>query len=89
MNEPKPWADEPTPLVDAEVRRRDDFALANFAPDQSYSSDPDADFARDLERRLRHAYALIGKLRADSDCGDFDENDLEQRLSEIEETLTP
>ena len=39
--------------------------------------------------RLRHALKLVGKLRADSECGDFDEDDLEQRLARIEETLTP
>ena len=90
MNDPKTaWDDEPTPLIDAEVKRKDDFAFANFPPDQSYSSDPEADFARDLERRLRHANALIKKLRADTDCGDFDKDDLEQRLANIEETLTP
>ena len=49
----------------------------------------DADFACDLERRLRHAYALIGKLRADSECGDFDKDDLENRLDELERTLDP
>ena len=82
MNEPKPLAQEPTPLCD-------DKLLSLYDETETRRIAVDADFARDLERRLRHAYALIGKLRADSDCGDFDENDLEQRLSEIEETLTP
>ena len=82
MNEPKPWADEPTPLCDDKLLSLNDET-------ETRRIAVDADFACDLERRLRHAYALIGKLRADSDCGDFDENDLEQRLSEIEETLTP
>lgn len=71
MNDKKPWAQEPTPICDANEEHI------------SYQH------SRDLERRLRHANALIGKLRADMDCGDFDKDDLEQRLANIEETLTP
>ena len=74
-----PWADEPSPLCDA---KQEDPAIA-----AGFNDWPS--FARDLERRLRHARRLVGKLRADSECGDFDEDDLEQRLARIEETLTP
>ena len=79
-----PWDDEPTPLTDAEVKRRDDL---NFPPDQSYSSDPDADFARDLERRLRHALKLVNSLRIDCMHGELDCEYIEQRLADIEEVL--
>ena len=74
-----PWAEEPAPLTETEIERHD--GEDSF---QHY-----IDFARDLERRLRHALKLVGKLRADSECGDFDGDDLEQRLARIEETLTP
>jgi hypothetical protein len=82
MNNEKPWADEPTPLCDEKRRTEIDRCGEEFDV-------VDTAFARDLERRLRHANALIGKLRADTDCGDFDKDDLEQRLANIEETLTP
>ena len=86
MNEKKLWAGEPTPQTDKE--EIDNGGSVEIGP---YSSMlyVDPDFARDLERRLRHALKLVGKLRADSECGDFDEDDLEQRLTRIEETLTP
>ena len=82
MNNEKPWADEPTPLFEenAKLVLAHRGEIIRFAPPE---------FARDLERRLRHANALIGKLRADTDCGDFDNDDLAQRLANIEETLTP
>ena len=79
MNDKKPWADEPSPLCDKNA-----FGMLVPRPDYVY-----VDFARDLERRLRHALKLVGKLRADSKCGDFDMDDLEQRLTRIEKTLTP
>ena len=82
MNEPKPWADEPTPLCDDKLLSLNDET-------ETRRIAVDADFARDLERRLRHAHALVGKLRADSECGDFDKDDLENRLDELERTLDP
>ena len=75
-----PWSDEPTPLCN------DETTAGKYLAD---GPAVDAEFARDLERRLRHALKLVGKLRADSECGDFDGDDLEQRLARIEETLTP
>ena len=86
MSDENPWSGEPTPLCDKEVLRKG-VAVETFP----YSTDLflDPDFARDLERRLRHALKLVGKLRADSKCGDFDMDDLEQRLTRIEKTLTP
>ena len=77
-----PWAEESSPLTDKNCWVLEDDRL----PDEWHVR---IDFARDLERRLRHALKLVGKLRADSECGDFDEDDLEQRLARIEETLTP
>jgi hypothetical protein len=77
----KPWADEPTSLCDqAEV--------LSWDADDTLVISTDRGAARDLERKLRHANALIGKLRADTDCGDFDKDDLEQWLADIEEVLT-
>ena len=78
MSDKKPWADEPTPLCD---RWR-------YVTTTGFEC-CDLNAARDLERRLRRVNALIGKLRADTDCGDFDKDDLEQRLANIEEVLTP
>ena len=82
MNDKKPWADKPTPLCDQ-------AGVLSWDADDTLVNSTDQNVARDLERRLRHALKLVGKLRADSDCGDFDEDDLEQRLTQIEETLTP
>ena len=81
-NQRPAWADEPAPLCDDEL-------LSLYDETETRRIAVDADFACDLERRLRHALKLVGKLRADSECGDFDEDDLEQRLTRIEETLTP
>ena len=88
MSEKKPkpaWADGPTPQTD-----RAAYDVGGFGREPREDGDHvESNFARDLERRLRHANALIGKLRADTDCGDFDNDDLAQRLANIEETLTP
>jgi hypothetical protein len=82
MNNEKPWADEPTPLCDEKT----DYNILPTPPD----------FARDLERRLRHALKLVNSLRIDAqydtDPGNehpLDPELLEQRLSDIEEVLTP
>ena len=82
MSDKKPWNDEPTPLCNKNTRMglTQRGVIIDFVP---------TEVSKDLERRLRHARRLVGKLRADSECGDFDENDLEQRLAQIEETLTP
>ena len=77
-----PWAEEPAPLCDESI-----FVIRDEQGDDNNCIG--VGFACDLERRLRHALKLVGKLRADSECGDFDEDDLEQRLARIEETLTP
>ena len=81
MSDEKPWASEPTPLCDEDVH-------ADVAQGGLVVETVPIETARDLERRLRHALKLVEKLRADSECGDFDEDDLEQRLTRIEETLT-
>ena len=77
-----PWSDEPTPLC-AKMDEVKTISEPHVHAAELLLK------ARDLERRLRHALKLVGKLRADSECGDFDEDDLEQRLARIEETLTP
>ena len=90
MNDKKDWADEPTPLCDGErVEGMSHEACFGKGMYPEWKDSVDVNFARDLERRLRHANALIGKLRADTDCGDFGKDDLEQRLANIEETLMP
>jgi len=83
MSDKKPWDDEPTPMCDEDKRQLWDCC------DGEYRYFIPEGLAGDLERRLRRANALIGKLRADTDCGDFDKDDLEQRLANIEEVLTP
>lgn len=75
MSDKKPWADEPVPLCDEKT----DYNILPTPPD----------FARDLERRLRRSLKLVNSLRIDAECGDFDLIDLEQRLTNIEEALTP
>ena len=72
-----PWSDEPTPLTAAEIEKHD--GEDSF---QHY-----IDFARDLERRLRHAWKLVNSLRIDAMNGELDCECTEQRLSDIEETL--
>ena len=84
MNDEKPWADEPTPLCDEKEIYHSDIGYSSHA--LRYM---DIDDARDLERRLRHSLKLVNSLRIDAECGDFDLVDLEQRLANIEETLTP
>ena len=81
MDEKKPWADEPTPKCEALVRR--------CASSMFWRAE-----ARDLERRLRHAWKLVNSLRIDAqydtDPGNehpLDPELLEQRLSDIEEIL--
>ena len=80
MNEKKIWADEPTPQTNPYKGR-----WAAYWHDGV----PIFNHACELERRLRYALKLVGKLRADADCGDFDKGDLEQRLAAIEEVLSP
>ena len=75
-----PWAGEPTPLCDAETSAGRYIGDGPAVP---------ADFARCLEMRLRRALKLVNSLRIDAECGDFDLVDLEQRLTNIEEVLTP
>ena len=82
MNDKKPkaaWADEPTPLCDEKT----DYNILPTPPD----------FARDLERRLRHAWKLVNSLRIDAThCGGMRELDpelVDQRLADIEEVLLP
>lgn len=84
-NNEKPWANEPTPQTDKEsnsVWSADDGTCF----ERVYS-----DFARDLERRLRHAWKLVNSLRIDAThCGGMRELDpelVDQRLADIEEVL--
>ena len=57
-----PWSDEPTPLVDDLTGGPDDPLV-------------DADFARDLERRLRVATRLLKRL--------LDRGSLEDHMGEV------
>ena len=92
MNDKKPkpaWADEPWPETKKELGRLQ----------KQIKKEPDSDLAcyyivhqltwhaARQEQRLRHALKLVNSLRRDAECGDFDEVDLEQRLSAIEEVL--
>ena len=91
MNDKKPWDDEPTPQTDKES----DSVWS--ADDGTCFERVHSDFARDLERRLRHAWKLVNSLRIDAMHDDREESnrsymdidELEQRLSDIEEVLTP
>ena len=78
-----PWADEPAPLTETEIERHD--GEDSF---QHY-----IDFARDLERRLRHASRLLATIRVDcmldGPDGTLDPELLEQQLTELESVLTP
>ena len=85
MNDKKPkaaWAEEPTPLTEAEIEKHD--GEDSF---QHY-----IDFARDLERRLRHAAKKLGAIRIDcmldGTDGELDPELLEQMLGELEEVLS-
>lgn len=68
----KSWADEPTPLCE---KAAVDGEVAFI------------DAARDLERRLRHAWKLVNSLRIDAMHGELDCECAEQRLADIEEVL--
>lgn len=82
MDNKKLWAAEPTSLCDqAEV--------LSWDADDTLVISTDRGVARDLERRLRYTLKLVNSLRIDAECGDFDLVDLEQRLTNIEEVLTP
>ena len=103
MNEPKKprpeWAQEPTPLCNAEERdgfyfsdQGNKFTLKPWEYERTEDGEVvPAVFARDLERRLRHAWKLVNSLRID--CmpderdGGLDPELLEERLSDIEEVL--
>lgn len=93
----KPWADEPTPLCEkAAMDGRyftDQGSCIELRPcDYKLASNGEVvfiDVAQGLERRLRHAWKLVNSMRIDAECGDFDLVDLEQRLADIEEVLTP
>ena len=83
MDEKKPWADEPTPKCEALVRR--------CASSMFWRAE-----ARDLERRLRHAWKLVNSLRIDAMHAhdpapewQLDPELLEQMLGELEEVLSP
>lgn len=78
-----PWAEEPSPLCDS---KQEDPAIA-----AGFNDWPS--FARDLERRLRHAHRLLETIRIDcmldGPDGTLDPELLEQQLTELESTLTP
>ena len=80
----KPWADEPTPLCGEKRRTEIDRCGEEFDV-------VDTAFARDLERRLRHAWKMVNSLRIDAThCGGMRELDpelVDQRLADIEEVL--
>jgi hypothetical protein len=89
---PRPaWADEPTPLTDHDARFVDgDSGVFDRDRDGPHVT---AGFARDLERRLRHALKLVNSLRIDAMHAhsegeeDMDSGLLDGRLSDIEEVL--
>lgn len=88
MTEPKkPWDQEPTPLCDEAAYDVGDYGR-KMCVDGDYV---DSDFARRMERRLRHAARLLGTIRIDcmldGPDGTLDPELLEQRLAELEETL--
>lgn len=83
------WADEPVPLCDENCWVLED----DQHPTEYYVR---VDFARDLERRLRHAWKLVNSLRIDAMHAhdpapewQLDPELLEQRLADVEETLQP
>ena len=85
------WADEPTPLCDEDKRQLWDCC------DGEYRYFIPEGLAGDLERRLQYARRLVNLLRidvlhntdADNTLCWLDPDELEQRLSYIEEALTP
>ena len=88
MNDKKPWADEPTPQTDRNLRANGEYVQG--APGKLEKFMP-PDFARDLERRLRHALKLVNSLRIDvmhdTEFSDIGTMDLDGRLGDIEEVL--
>lgn len=77
-----PWDEEPTPLCHKAKLSDDETSVVP------------AEFAEDLERRLRHAWKLVNSLRIDMETDDgpgsfLDPELLDQQLSGIEEILTP
>ena len=90
-----PWDDEPTPLCEKAAMDgyywTDQGSRVELLPcDYKRASNGEVvfiDVAQDLERRLRYAAKIVGRLRADSDCGDFGVEDLEKRLGELEDVL--
>ena len=95
-----PWDDEPTPQTDAQALDRMYFSdqgsllTATTSEKSEYGDYVPVELARDLERRLRHALKLANSLRIDSmpdgGPGNFHDPELlDERLSDIEEILTP
>jgi len=87
MSDKKPWADEPVPLCDEKLKSAYDEMETRMLV-------VDAEVARDLERRLRHSLKLVNSLRIDAmhdgGPGNFHDPELlDERLSDIEEVLTP
>ena len=85
---PKPaWADEPTPLCGRAFEGDHSVGLLPECADRT----EEHEFARDLERRLRHAWKLVNSLRIDAmhddEVNDIDTASLDDRLSDIEEVL--
>lgn len=78
----KPWADEPTPLCD-EMDEVKTISEPHVHAAELLLK------ARDLERRLRHSLKLVNSLRIDATHDELDCELTEQRLSAIEEVLTP
>ena len=83
-----PWADEPTPLCGAKTSAGRYIGDGPAVP---------ANFTRYLKMRLRRALKLVNSLRIDAMHNTDADNvrcwlgpdELEQRLSYIEEALTP
>ena len=87
MNDKKDWTDEPTPLTNKAA-----YDVGDYGRESREDGDHvESDFARDLERRLRHAWKLVNSLWIDviHEGADISPCATEQRLADIEEVLLP
>ena len=95
-----PWDEEPTPLCEKAAMDgyywTDQGSRVELVPnDYKRANNGEVvfvDFARDLERRLRHAWKLVNGLRIDCMYVDplrdqLDPEIIEQQLAQIEEVL--
>ena len=94
------WDDEPTPQTDAQALDRMYFSdqgsllTATTSKKSEYGDYVPVELARKLEQKLRHALKLVNSLRinvmhVDGKREQLDPELVEQRLSAVEEVLTP